>query len=469
MYIEPKKDIVRIEQYSDTMTRLFGYEISQEERQQGLRLNGPHCKNITFQVTEDCNLKCSYCYQGHKTKNRMSFDVAKKFIDMILASDERTNKYITADKSIATIIDFIGGEPFLEVELMDQIMEYFISTTFNMHHRWATRFRISISTNGMLYFTPKVQDFVKKYNNVLSLGVTIDGNRELHDSCRLQHNGCGSYDIAMAAVKHYTNILGGSMGSKMTIAPGNISHIKSAVINMLDNGYKEINLNCVFEDVWNYEYAKELYRQLKSITDEIFYGNKEYSYDSISIFSDYIGAELDPDNNSNWCGGTGLMIAVDWKGDIFPCIRYMESSLNGEQVPYSIGNVDTGIMSNPLECSRVECMGCITRRSQSTDECFNCPIASGCAWCSGYNYQVFGTPNKRATFICPMHKSRVLANCYYWNTMFKLTGKGAVYKLNVPREWALEIIDEDEYNMLLKMSEERIANGCRIINNTRAY
>ena len=60
----------------------------------------------------------------------------------------------------------------------------------------------------------------------------------------------------------------------------------------------------------------------------------------------------------------------------------------------------------------------ITRRSQSTDECYNCPIASGCSWCSAYNYEIYGTPNKRTTFICPMHKARVLANIYYWNKTY---------------------------------------------------
>ena len=60
----------------------------------------------------------------------------------------------------------------------------------------------------------------------------------------------------------------------------------------------------------------------------------------------------------------------------------------------------------------------ITRKSQSTEECFNCPIAAGCSWCSAYNYEQFGTPNKRATNICCMHKAASLANVYYWNKIY---------------------------------------------------
>ena len=49
---------------------------------------------ITFQVTEDCCLKCSYCYQGHKTKNAMNFETAKIFIDKLLNNEY---EYINTD------------------------------------------------------------------------------------------------------------------------------------------------------------------------------------------------------------------------------------------------------------------------------------------------------------------------------------------------------------------------------------
>ena len=90
-------------------------------------------------------------------------------------------------------------------------------------------------------------------------------------------------------------------------------------------------------------------------------------------------------------------------------------------------------------------MSCITRRSQSTDECYYCPIASGCGWCSAYNYEVFGTPDQRATFICIMHKARALANVYYWRK------SGVSYEMDCKKEWAVEIIGEDEYENLSNM------------------
>jgi radical SAM protein with 4Fe4S-binding SPASM domain len=139
------------------------------------------------------------------------------------------------------------------------------------------------------------------------------------------------------------------------------------------------------------------------------------------------------------------MLAMDYKGDIYPCLRYMESSLGNKVPPFTIGNLEDGINCKKEHCDRVNCLSCITRRSQSTDKCFNCPISSGCAWCSAYNYEVFGTPNKRATFICCMHKARTLANFYYWRK------RGIAYPMNCPEEWAIEIIGEEEFKKLIEL------------------
>ena len=150
------------------------------------------------------------------------------------------------------------------------------------------------------------------------------------------------------------------------------------------------------------------------------------------------------DENQNWCGGTGLMLAVDCDGLFFPCLRYMGTSLGGEQRPYSIGDLEHGINVLPEHRARVAEMAAVTRRSQSSDECFGCPIASGCSWCSAYNYQCTGTPDKRVTYICPMHKARVLANAYYWNRLYRSQNSAKRYRLDIPDEWALEIIPSEE-------------------------
>jgi hypothetical protein len=114
------------------------------------------------------------------------------------------------------------------------------------------------------------------------------------------------------------------------------------------------------------------------------------------------------------------MLSMDPDGWLFPCIRYMESSLGDERERYSIGHIDKGVGDTKLHKDRIKCLNCISRRTESTDECYYCPIADGCSLCSAYNYQVFGTPDSRATYICIMHKARALANIYYWNKSISL-------------------------------------------------
>ena len=409
-----------------------------------LEINNVRCRTITFQITEDCNLRCSYCYQVSKSRKTMTFDVAKTFIDDLLANDKLAN-YISLDNIEAYIFDFIGGEPLLHIDLVDQIMDYWVEQVFIKKYEAGKRFMISFSSNGTLYFNKEVQDFLKKWSRRVSLGITVDGNKELHDSCRLFPDGKGSYDLAFAAAKdqlvNYDNV-----STKLTFAPANISHICDAVFNMIDNGWTNIHGNCVFEEGWTVDDAKIFYNQLKLLADKLL---ELDTIPYVSLFDDFIGQPLPESDNNNWCGGTGLMLGIDPEGKYYPCLRYMPSSMPCGVEPYDIGDLESGIGNLEVHKKRCEELGCITRRSQSTDECFNCPIASGCAWCSAYNYTVFGTPNKRAIFICDMHKARVLANVYFWNKFYKLNEMDDSFLLNLKFE-DQQIIDKEEYNMLKK-------------------
>ena len=395
------------------------------------------------------------CYQGHKGKNRMSFETAKKFFDLVVSGEKGFKSYINPEKSPGLVVDFIGGEPFLEIELIDQICTYIMDKLIELDHPWAMKTMFSICSNGVLYRDEKVQAFLRKWANRLSFSVTIDGNKELHDSCRVFPDGSPSYDIAVDAASDWMK-RGNHMGSKITIAPGNISFLYDAIKHMVDLGYDEINANCVYEKGWTPVHATVLYDQMKRISDYFLEQNFDFERDFFcSLYNEDFFHPKDPDDLQSWCGGVGnSMIACDPQGRIFPCIRYMESSLNGEQEPYSIGDVDNGIGCTECYKCRINCMAKIDRRTQSTDECFYCPIAAGCSNCSGYDYQVNGTPDSKATYICVMHKARALGNLYFWNKYYRKNNMSKRMKNYVPDEWALEIISESELNMLKELERE---------------
>lgn len=113
-------------------------------------------KHITFIVTKDCQLACKYCYLVGKNSNeRMSFNVAKQAIDYILR-----NRQLFTEKSVT--FDFIGGEPFLEINLIDSICDYIKIELFKTNHIWFNDYMFSFSTNGINYNAPRVQEYIKK-------------------------------------------------------------------------------------------------------------------------------------------------------------------------------------------------------------------------------------------------------------------------------------------------------------------
>lgn len=371
-------------------------------------------KNITFVTTEDCNLNCSYCYECSKTKGKMSVETAKAAIDMLF-DKEKMNGYIT-DYNVCAIIEFIGGEPLMNMDVVEFVCEYFLYKAYEMNHPWYKYHMFSITTNGVLFRTPRVQNWLRKYKNRISVSITIDGDKELHDSCRVFHNGKGSYDVVSESVKDAVQNFG-LTATKVTIAPENLTKMNTAIPHLFDLGLTDISANCVYENVWKDEHAPILFRELVSLADYIL-ENKVYKYGYISFFDQSIGQPLSPEDNNNWCGGDGQMLAIGIDGRFFPCIRYMKYALE-DQEEQPIGDIKNGLQSKTDNIFLQKLSG-LTRQSQSTEECFNCPVASGCSWCTAFNYAEFGTPNKRATYICKMHKARVLANYYYWNKLFKL-------------------------------------------------
>ena len=412
---------------------------------------GKKCPSITFQVTEDCCMACTYCYQHNKSPNKMTFEVAKEFIDKLL-----TNKYpeYQTDELSGIIFEFFGGEPLMEIDLMYQITDYMLMSMLEMRHPWLLGFRVSICSNGLLYHTPKVQEYLTKFKDFVHIAISIDGNKELHDKCRLDLAGKGTYDRAIAANRHIGKTFDRKMSTKMTLSPDNISYLYDAIINLVNEKFVIIHINCIFEKGWETSHAVILYNELKRLAD-YFIENDLYNKINFVIFQEDNYQPLDEDNDENWCGGVAgehWSAAIDYKGDMYPCIRYMNSSLNGRQKALNIGNVQYGYTATKEETENLALLTGITRRSQSTDKCFYCPIARGCSWCSGYNYEEFGTPNKRATYTCIMHQAQSLANVYYWNKLYQKLGIDKVFEMHIPKEWALEIVDEQEYNYLKNLT-----------------
>ena len=378
-----------------------------EFKESGQAWQNGMAKNITFIVTKDCQLACKYCYLvGKNSKERLTWDVAKMAVDYILGHE---NEF----RESAVVWDFIGGEPFLEIELIDRICDYLKLEMYRRDHHWFNSYRFSFSTNGINYDTEQVQRFIEKNLEHLSIGITIDGTRRKHDLNRIwkgEGPERGSYDDVVKNIplwlKQFPN-----EATKVTISSADIPYIKESVLHLYGLGIKEVNINCVFENVWHDEDDKRFEEQLTDLADAIIDGEYYKDY-ACSFFQEHIGKPVK--DNQNWCGA-GMMLAVDAAGNFYPCTRFAGYSLRSKK-PIIIGNVWDGIDQNKLRPFLT-----LDRTTQSPQKCIDCEVASGCAWCQGENYDAAATATvyQRATAICQMHKARVRANNYYWNKLYR--------------------------------------------------
>jgi uncharacterized protein len=369
-------------------------------------------KTVTFIVTGDCQLACRYCYLVGKNKNsRMALETATKAVDYLLRERE-----IFPEKSI--IWEFIGGEPFIEISLIDQISDYVKRQMFMTGHPWFNNYRLNFSTNGLLYHSKRVQNYIEKNKTHISIGITIDGTKKKHDLQRVYPDGRGSYDDVAKNIPLWLQQFPNA-ATKVTVASDDIPFIKDSVLHLWSLGIREVNINVVFENVWKEGddrlFEEQLIKLADNIIDEELY--KDYT---CSFFRESIGGLMDcVTENQNWCGA-GRMLAVDHKGNFYPCTRFAQYALQNRR-PLIVGNVVDG-----LDLNRLRPFLTLDRITQSPRECVECETGAGCAWCPAANYDFADTDTifQRAVYICKMHKARVRANNYYWRKLNRTIGRG---------------------------------------------
>lgn len=381
-------------------------------------MSGKNIKYITFSVTDSCNLMCTYCYFAHKsTKNRMSFETAQKVIDYIL----QEKSFLIHD---GVVWDFIGGEPTLEMDLIDQICDYILYKMYDLNHKWIRCYRFMIGSNGLLYDSEKFQKFIQKHNRNLHVNITVDGSKEKHDLSRIKKDGTGSYDDVVRVLPLWFKQTG-NYSTKATFAHADLPYLKDSIVNLWNLGFKNVMANIVFENVWEDGDDRVYEKQLCRLADYII-ENQLWNQVSVRFFSPHIGYPLEDSHRGvNFCG-SGNMLAIDYRGNFFPCVRFMDSALNNKKGRI-IGNADSGISYDKLRA-----FNALSYDVQSPEKCINCDISSGCFWCTGFNYDESSDDSifQRQTYHCKMHHANVRANRYFWKLYEEKTGNISPLRYN---------------------------------------
>ena len=142
---------------------------------------------IVLKTTDDCNFRCSYCYQDHQ-KNKLCED--KLNILLLFVQDLFHNTISNTKREIS--IEYFGGEPLMELPLILQF-EAMMNANGIPH-------KSSMTTNGFLLNEETISKLLKV--NINRFQITLDGPSETHDNTRFHKDGIGTFDIIFRNVKH---------------------------------------------------------------------------------------------------------------------------------------------------------------------------------------------------------------------------------------------------------------------------
>ena len=120
-YLEPPRELDYTDFMAQIYPELFNKKALDENSEK--EIEASLAKTVTFQVTDDCCMACTYCYQINKGTHKLTFESAKKMVDKILDL-ENPLEYLDPAKTNSIVFEFIGGEPFMEIELITQICDY---------------------------------------------------------------------------------------------------------------------------------------------------------------------------------------------------------------------------------------------------------------------------------------------------------------------------------------------------------
>lgn len=312
----------------------------------------------------------------------MSISIAKDAVQEYMEEKNDLNK---------VEFQFFGGEPFLNFELIKEVVEWFHTQTWHKEHLFF------IGTNGTILNT-EIKNWLLKYPKCVWVGVSIDGTKTAHDLTR-----SNSYDLVLANYsffkEHYP-----TQPVKMTICKDSLPYVAESIIDLEEKNIL-FSANLVFENAWGDSESKQsllsIYaHQLNILVD--YYANRielfppriiSHDLRNIILEEKMLGTTI----TKRWCGTGNEMTMVDVDGKRFPCQRFSPWVTNRQFTTESINKEFI---------------------NWKPEKCKYCRFINFCPTCAGHNFQENGDVDERSTFHCDFFKLELQASCkYFANTL----------------------------------------------------
>jgi len=352
--------------------------------------------SASINLTKECNLRCSYCFTGGKTKEKISLEMAKKAVDYLINNAMSADLSDLPAKQRKIDISFWGGEPLLEWDLLQKIVLYAESVK-------PSELELSFggTTNGTLLTADKFA-FLDKHKIFFLL--SLDGTEETHDFHRKDCGGHGSHHII---VKNAKEILAKwpFYKARMSLYPERIDHFYDDIKYLIDLGFNDLYFSPVYEYDWNDEnwkvWESECYRVIDLLETLKRSGRKI----RIEHFESYAKGS---DNTSYPCGAGRGYVGIDTDGSIWPCHRFIkfEDTRHWSEKEWCFGHVEHGItkpeVREKFDNFKADCTGC---------ECYvETPCHGGCY---ATNIDLGGSLTKADPRICAYVKMQVAVSAKY--------------------------------------------------------
>ncbi|MBR6697596.1 MAG: thioether cross-link-forming SCIFF peptide maturase [Lachnospiraceae bacterium] len=354
-----------------------------------IKLKDTVVKALCLHIAHDCNLACKYCFaeegEYHGRRALMSFEVGKKALDFLV-------EHSGARKNLE--VDFFGGEPLMNFEVVKQIVEYGRS----LEEKHNKKFRFTLTTNGVLLNDDIIEYANKEMSNVV---LSVDGRKEVHDYMRPFRNGKGSYDLVMPKFKKVAE----SRNQLNYYVRGTFTHHNldfcADVLSLADEGFEQISVEpVVAADTEEYAIKKEdipkICEEYDKLAAELLKRKKEKR--GFNFFHFMIDLEGGPcvAKRLSGCGSGCEYLAVTPWGDLYPCHQFV-----GEE-GFLMGNVDDGITKPEIVDKFKAC------NVYSKEKCRNCFAKFYCSGgCAANSYKFHGDINNAYDIGCELQRKRV--------------------------------------------------------------
>ena len=298
----------------------------------------------------------------------MTFDQAKDILD----------KELVNLKNLAYNIEFFGGEPFLNFELIKQIVEYVRSKYQGDYHFFAT-------TNGT-YVHGEIQEWLIQNKDIFTACVSVDGNRVAHNLNR--NNSFEDIDLDFF-LKNYPH-----QSVKMTISEQSLPHLADSVKFLTDKGFL-ISCNLAYMIDWFAEKNISVLENQLELLIEYYLENPDVPRCSMMNMAIETLSHPQEDKSKirKFCGCGTDMKCYDIDKKCYPCQLFSRLSAGTQSVLLEDFEINDDLYV-----------------SNFPEKCKNCYYLRICQFCLGSNYLSTGNIYQPDEDRCRLYKLIFKAN-----------------------------------------------------------